>query len=465
VTIVAPAGFGSRVRARLAAYGAPTARIIGIDVARGLAVLGMYGAHIGVSEAFDWGQPSTWLDLVHGRSSILFALLAGVSIAIISGRMSPLDGTPLLQARVRIFTRAALIFALGGLLEYLGTNIAVILPVYAVLFVLSIPFLRWSSRALFIAAGVTGIVMPLLLFTDPYAYYPPTFTLGGGVIVDLLFSGTYPGLIWMAFIFAGMGIGRLDLSSLRVQLKLVVVGVALAAVFYTVGGLGGAALNGSDDEYVDSSSSSYDSKGSEIQDDVVPGEDVDLSGTECDVYEDGTFYCYPADYFEDYEEEPIEEPSWDVDWSALFDYSGIVTIQQHSGSPFEVFGSGGFAMAVLGLALLATRRRVIRWILYPVASVGAMALTAYSLHVLVIAVLGSDTAFALVDNWLYLYFILGALLVCTLWTTLVGRGPFEQLLTRVSHLAASITARTPTDRDAPEAPDRITPNDKGETHT
>ena len=54
-----------------------TARIVGVDIARGLAVLGMFGAHVGVQQSFDWLEPSTWSDVVNGRSSILFAVLAG----------------------------------------------------------------------------------------------------------------------------------------------------------------------------------------------------------------------------------------------------------------------------------------------------------------------------------------------------------------------------------------------------
>ena len=135
-------------------------RIVGIDVARGLAVLGMYGAHVGLTEPFDWAAPGTWLDVVNGRSSILFAVLAGVSIAIISGGRVAAGGDALRRARTRILVRALLVFAIGLLLVALDTRIAVILPVYAVLFVAAIPVLRWRSRWLFVAAGVVALVAP-----------------------------------------------------------------------------------------------------------------------------------------------------------------------------------------------------------------------------------------------------------------------------------------------------------------
>ena len=56
------------------------ARIGGVDLARGLAVLGMFAAHLlWITEPFDVLEPDTWIAVVSGRSSILFATLAGVS--------------------------------------------------------------------------------------------------------------------------------------------------------------------------------------------------------------------------------------------------------------------------------------------------------------------------------------------------------------------------------------------------
>ena len=59
-------------------------RFLGLDAARGLAVLGMVIAHSVLTPA--WGSgPAALLGFVHGRSGILFATVAGVSLAIISG--------------------------------------------------------------------------------------------------------------------------------------------------------------------------------------------------------------------------------------------------------------------------------------------------------------------------------------------------------------------------------------------
>jgi uncharacterized protein len=346
------------ISARLRAY-AGSRRIVGVDLARGLAVLGMYGAHVGVTEAFDWPRPETWLDVVNGRSSILFALLAGVSIAIISGGARPVDGVELVQARTRILIRAAIVFALGGLLEWLGSGIAVILPTYAALFVLALPFLRWPPATLFLTAGLLAVVMPFV--TSLLARGGEG---GGGAIVELLVTGHYPGLIWIVFVLTGLGVGRLDLTARRTALWLLGVGAGLAVLGYGAG----------------------ETARSFVADTVLAA-----------------------------------------------DLADVATTEAHSGSPFEVVGSTGFALGILGLCLLVTG--VARWVLFPVAAVGSMALTAYTVHVVIVAGIGGD-AFAQEDNGLYLAFVVGALVCCAAWVLLVGRGPLEQVLTRVSRRAA-----------------------------
>jgi uncharacterized membrane protein YeiB len=364
---------------RLRAYGTPP-RILGIDVARGLAVLGMFGAHIGVTVAWNWFEPATWLDVVHGRSSILFALLAGVSIAIISGGFEPVAGERLLHARSRILVRAGLIFAIGGVLEALGTRIAVILPVYAVLFVVAIPFLRWRPRSLFLLAGVLAVVSPVIhVFLAPL---PDTVLTREGAFPNLVLWGAYPGIIWIVFVLVGLGIGRLDLRSPRVQGIILGAGALLAAVAYGAGDLAWAAI----------------------------GRTLGDPGTRSSL----------------------------PDYASQVQFGELFTTTAHSGSTFEVVGSTGFALAVLGLCLLISGR--LRWVLYPVAAVGAMALTAYTAHVVVLAALGDD-AFEQQDNTLYLVFVVAALLGCAAWTLLFGRGPLERLLTTTSRRVADLALR------------------------
>ena len=73
----------------------------------------------------------------------------------------------LVRARTRILTRAVVIFALGGALNIPTHNVAVILEYYAVLFVLILPFLAWSTGRLFgLAAALTVIMPPLYIVLE-----------------------------------------------------------------------------------------------------------------------------------------------------------------------------------------------------------------------------------------------------------------------------------------------------------
>ncbi|MCJ7826897.1 MAG: DUF1624 domain-containing protein, partial [Demequinaceae bacterium] len=58
-------------------------RIVGIDAVRGIAILGMFAAHVRPltpQGTFEWG----WLWVVDGRSAATFALLVGVSMTLLA---------------------------------------------------------------------------------------------------------------------------------------------------------------------------------------------------------------------------------------------------------------------------------------------------------------------------------------------------------------------------------------------
>ncbi|GAB3617995.1 hypothetical protein GCM10027416_25520 [Okibacterium endophyticum] len=351
-------------------------RIRGLDIARGLAVLGMFAAHIIQPEPLDLTTPSTWIGIVDGRASILFAVLAGVSIAILSGRRTPATGMALVQARMRITTRGVLIFALGGLLTLLDAGVAVILEYYAVLFVLALPFLRWRPLSLFTLAAVLAVVMPVAQ-TAAAAFLQNLDS--ESMISTLLVDGWYPALVWIVFVLVGLGIGRLDLEDGSVQRLVLAIGVGLAAIGYTLGSITATVWG-------------------------VPESDVRLGTSR---------------------------------WESLW------TVAPHSGSPFEVVGSTGFALAVIALCLLVARP--LRIVLFPVAAVGQLALTAYSMHIVALFVLqatpeGSPFAsltYSPDTTAIFLWFAVATMICCTLWVLVIGRGPFESLLSSVSRRAAS----------------------------
>ncbi|WP_157355242.1 heparan-alpha-glucosaminide N-acetyltransferase domain-containing protein [Nocardia terrae] len=347
---------------------ATASRIAAIDAARGLAVLGMITVHVGVLREPVWTDPGSWLSVAWGRSSILFATLAGVSIALLSGRQHPPAGPELVSARLRILVRALVLFALGGLLTMLGSGISVILQTYALLFACCLPFLTWSPRRLLIlAAGWAVIAPPLTVWLGqllPSGCDPTAATCSGAQVTDLAITGDYPGLVWITFALTGLALGRCDLAARTTRVRLLAAGVPMM-----IFGYGGAWLLG--------------------------------------------LFDTP---------DPTE-------WTQLR------TAEPHSGSTFEIIGSLGFALTVIGVLLFTVDR--LRPILFPIVAVGTLPLTVYSAHVIAVRLLG-DAATAPTGNVLLAIFLAVTVAASVVWVLTLGRGPLERGMSWIVTRAATV---------------------------
>ncbi len=391
-------------------FGRPP-RILGLDVARGLAILGMAGAHVGMTEAFQWGDPTTWTDLVHGRSSILFALLAGVSIALMTGRDELPEPERLPGIRLNLVGRGAVIFLIGLALELLNTPIAVILTLYGLLYVAVIPVLRWRPRRLLLGAAVLALAGPALLaLINALALQP----YGAGI--GFVLYGTYPITVWLALVLGGMALGRLRVQKKRTAVVALVVGVVLAAVGYGLGAVGAAAgvaetgsMASSSSEYSGDESTGGLPGGSLSS--FLPDDPSPVSGWE----------SYPEALL-------ATDPLGSV-------VRAVFAVDPHSGGTAEILGSGGFALAVVALCLLLSRP--LRWVLLPVGALGSMPLTAYSLHVVSVVLVAGPGGFVS-DNTFWAATAVTLLLAATLWSMFVGRGPLERLVGKGAAAMAAV---------------------------
>jgi hypothetical protein len=210
-------------------------RLVGIDVARCLALLGMVSTHVLVPFTDEGGI--TWTqDLAGGRAAALFAVLAGVSLALLSGRRTPPTGRERWVAARALGVRALLIAAIGLTLGMLDSGLAVILAYYGVMFLLALPFLGLRAPALALLSAAWLVLVPVLSFQlRPELPAARGANAAWGQLADpvpmaweLLLTGYYPALPWLAYVFAGMAIGRSDLARRAVQAGLLVGGVALA---------------------------------------------------------------------------------------------------------------------------------------------------------------------------------------------------------------------------------------------
>lgn len=212
---------------------AGSARWVGVDAARGLAVLGMMAAHTWPRDA---GQSEL---LVDGRPSVLFAVVAGVSIGLVTGGSA--GGWQTRIARGRLAVRAGVLAVLGVLLWMLPSGIAVILDYYGVMFVLLVPLLfaaKWLLAALAVALlSVAPLVRDRVVELTGAV---PSGPLDGApnaaeIARDYLLTGYYPALLWLPLLLVGMWCARLGLASTRVRVLLVGVGAVASVAGYGAG--------------------------------------------------------------------------------------------------------------------------------------------------------------------------------------------------------------------------------------
>lgn len=206
----------------------PGQRIPAVDIARGLAIIGMFVAHtIALSD-----QPET---LANGRSSILFATLAGVSLGLVSGAARPMEPGPVRgQLRTSIAIRAAFLIVLGLALNALGTYIAIILDFYGVMFLVMLPLLFLPRRALVPLALGIAVLLPLLNFAlDDLFPSVEALPLALQLPAWWLFLGYYPALTWVAFLIIGLVCVRSDLTRARTQGYMIAAGLLAMLAGYS----------------------------------------------------------------------------------------------------------------------------------------------------------------------------------------------------------------------------------------
>jgi len=384
----------------LRSAGERSRRLVGVDVARALALIGMAATHI-----FPGFEPDGDLHLSHavasGRASALFALLAGVGLALTTGGSRPVRGGELWAARVGVLARAALLTALGVLLGAFDSPPLVILAFYGLLFLMAIPVLGLGSRVLAVLAAVAAVVTPLASHALRTTVGPTPVAEPGGpdLLVDLFLTGTYPVLTWTTYLLAGLAVGRTDLRRWTVAGRLLVLGAVVAVAAKVISSVLLGAVGG-EERLAASGDGSVDS----VEDSLAGG----LFGT---------------------------TPTTDWRW--------LTVSAPHSGTTLDLAHTVGTALAVLGAWLLLARL-LPRTLFLPLAAAGSMTLTLYTVHVLALA---EGSPFIIADRFqLWLGHVVVALLVASVWRSTVGRGPLEALaawLDRSARRAAS-GRRTPT---------------------
>lgn len=363
-------------------------RVVGLDVARAVALVGMMATHI--LPGLDTEGLTLSQSVAGGRASALFAVLAGVSIALMSGRSTPHRGRQWAATAAGLTVRAVLIAGIGLLLGEADSGIAVILTYYGVLFLLAIPFLGLRAPALAVLGAVWVVVAPVVshlvrphLPTSSYAS-PDLAALADPwqLLTELTFTGYYPAVPWVAYLLAGMALGRAALGSWRTTVAVGAVGAGLAALGWSLSevllGLPGA-------------------RQALIETATGVGMQASLDLT----LQRGTYGTTPTG-------------SWW--WLAVH--------APHSGTPFDLAHTIGTSLLVIAVALALGR--LLPSLLAVVFGAGAMTLTLYSAHV----VSRADGLWDGDDLGTFVGQVVTVLVVGALFRLARSRGPLEALVGR-----------------------------------
>ena len=373
----------------------PDGRLIGLDVARGIALLAMMVTHI-FALGDEAGMP-TWAAVFAGRASALFAVLAGCSLVLSTRSRLAVSGR-LRDAAPSVLIRAAAIVLIGLCLGSISGLLAVILVNYGIMFALALFFLRLRAGALFAIAGVWMVLSPIVsmwvrsTFLLEPSYLPMGFfdlATPGTMLTDLFLTGYYPVLQWLSYILLGMAVAKLDigrhlLALFTAGLGLFVVGRGVSWILLNVFG-GDAAL-------------------------VAVSE---MWGTDLTAaLFTGSYGVTPA-------------TSWW--WLAI--------AGPHSGTPFDLLSTGGTAVMTIAVcqatAVLLGRRS---WLLSPLSAPGSMPLSVYSAHVVLLEItrrqiVGNPMEVSATPGEQTLEFVIHALtfvLLPLLWKLAISsRGPLE----------------------------------------
>ena len=242
-----------------------------------------------------------------------------------------------------------------------------------------------------------SVALPALsalpVLTPPAALLATVWAQAAGLeqspIVLLLLNGPYPALIWWTFILVGMAVGRCDLGSPQVRARLLAAGGTLTVLGYGAGWT-------------------------------------------------TTRWWGQAASTQAWVDGDVDARTWSLAW-----LSGAAP---HSGTTSEIVGSVGVALiAIAGCLVVAERLPTAT---FPLVAVGAMALTAYTGHIIAPAVLDWD--FDGVATWLA--FIAVMVVLATGWRLVLGQGPLERLLSSSSRRAAALAVRHLAPRPQPGSP-------------
>ena len=195
-------------------------RLIGLDIARYLAFVGMVLVNFNIAMSYgvqsNEGFFKEFIGQLQGRASATFVVLAGIGLGLSSFKEK--------SQTVNIIVKRSIFLLILGLL-----NMTIfegdILHYYAFYFLFGVFLLPFSNRVLILVIGILNLLFfGMLLFLDYESgwnfeelTYSGFWTIDG-FIRNLFFNGFHPVFPWLGFFLLGILLSRalLELSLIHI---------------------------------------------------------------------------------------------------------------------------------------------------------------------------------------------------------------------------------------------------------
>jgi uncharacterized membrane protein YeiB len=195
-------------------------RIIGIDVARALAVIGMIIVNFKVVFGEN-GQPwvRAFVSIFDGKAAATFVVLAGIGLALMTNSaIKSNDQAKLKIVRSRIAKRAVFLFILG--ISYITIWPADILHFYGIYMAITLLLITRKEHTILFSGICIIVAYPILTTFLNYetGWNFDTLNYQGfwtftGFMRNLFFNGFHPVVPWTAFMLFGYWFGKQDLHN------------------------------------------------------------------------------------------------------------------------------------------------------------------------------------------------------------------------------------------------------------
>lgn len=214
-------------------------RIVGFDLARALAILGMCLVHFTLVMSSERKEP-VWLaelvGLLDGRAAALFVVLAGIGVSLRARRALSSEDPQTVRAAQWSLIRRGVVLLFAGFLNLLIWQ-GDILRVYGVSMFAAACLLHASDRQLLFAAlAFVALFLALFVTIDYSANWDwDSLTYHGlwqpeGIVRNLFYDGFRSVFPWTGLFLLGIWLGRRDWNDLTFRRRVLLVSLTICVL-------------------------------------------------------------------------------------------------------------------------------------------------------------------------------------------------------------------------------------------